>query len=251
MDSLPFARRVAAVVLALGIPLSLSPETAAPAYPGILDFPEPVTVQGDDDVFVTSGYILLAGDRARAESLIADVPRWRNWMLAGMDGPRDDGKRLLVYLLDLVWNAGGEGEVESSLPAGTLDVYAILPLLKSFGADPSVYRFDVRILRAPDGSLQSVRARFVGDSFALREAEYSIEIGEAPPAPEAGQTGPDAGPGVAAQTAVDAFAVRYRARVRIHGFLDFFFSLRAYRRTIGWYLDRIARNFAEAWNEAP
>ncbi len=216
----------------------LSPEPVLGAYPGIIEFPEPMTVQGDDRVFVTTGTILLSGDRGRAEELIADVSRWRDWMLVGMDGPREDGKKLLVYLLDLAWTPAGEtgpAVANASAPArpsGTLDVAAILPFMKSFGADPSSYRFDVRILRGDDGSLRAVVAGFVGDSFALRDAEYAIAIEDTP-------------------AADGSFAVRYQARVRIRGFLDFFFSLRAYRRTIGWYLDRIARNFAVAWNASP
>lgn len=222
--------RPLAILVCVGFLLSEGgAETVAPVYPEILDFPAPTTTQGEDRVFVTTGYLLLSGDRARAESLIADIPRWREWMLSGMDGPRDDGKRLLVYLLDLAWKPAADGAQSSDI----LEVSAILPFMKAFGADPSIYSFSVEVARFDDGSLSRVVARFVGDSVALREAEYVIAIEDAPEGETTVETG--------------SFVVRYEARVKINAFFDFFFSLKAYRRTIGWYLDRIARNFIDAW----
>ena len=210
---------------------SSAPESG---YPGIAVFPAPRTTRYDNDVFETTGYIRLSGDRARAEALIADVSGWREWMLRGMDGPRDDGKRLLVYLVGLDWKPDDVHADDARCvgPSGTLGISAILPLMKAFGADPSVYPFAVEIERADTGSLSRVVARFTGESVVLEEAEYVIAFDEAEPAGD---------------TAADGFVIRYEARVKIHAFFDFFFSLRSYRRTIGWYLDRIARNFADAW----
>lgn len=170
----------------------------------------PLTIRTENKQYVTTGSMTIAVPPEKVTDIIENTSAWNDWMLSGMDGTGDPGRFLLVYITGLEFSNDNH-----------MIVTVEFRFLRSLGKDPASLPFSVFRYYGENGSLERITAILVEKNSMLESAQYDILIS-----------------GTGQHTNIS-----YSAKVRLRGFFEFFVTLKSYKNTIEWYLQRILANF--------
>lgn len=173
-------------------------------------FHPPQTIKTPENFYITSGSVAIDAPIIRARSSIEDVHTWNEWMLTGLDGSKKTDRFLLVYIMDLLTPA-----------ENTLEAVVDFRFLRNLGKSSEHIPFSLIWQHTNAGDVYKVTASLSKKNAILESAEYEITLCER-----------DVG-----------LSINYMATIKFKGFFEFFVTLRTYKNTIEWYLDKIIENF--------
>ena len=168
------------------------------------------TVRTNDKRYITQDSVTIPTPLESAILLIESTDTWNTWMFSGMDGSEKVDHFLLIYIIDM-----------EILERSSLKVMIDFRFLRNLGKKAECIPFSIAWNYSSDGLLENCTVTLDKPNAMLESARYTITI-----------SGSDN------QSMID-----YNAEVKLKGFFDFMVSLRSYRKTIEWYLDRIITNY--------
>lgn len=177
----------------------------------------PRTEYTKDRYFVTTGELdfpLDAGDVAMALLKYND---YDHWALKGMQGVDKESEGLIVYFTGIDYSAS-EGVFLISF-----DINLIWP----FGRKGLVMAMRPVQKFNSQGNLQSITLIPLLGTKMVEDARLIFNLKDKP----------------------GGSAISFESKIKLTKFLDFFFSLKAYKKNFEWYVFKVAENFSDYLND--
>lgn len=171
---------------------------------------EPNTIYTEDRFFVTTGEIDFKQTVDEVSITLLKYNDYSQWAFKGMDGVDKESEGLIAYFTDIDYSIG------ENLFYITFDINAIWPI----GRKGQVMTFKPRQSYNSDGSLQSITLIPQLGTRMVEEADMVFNIEE------------------------NAYgtSLSYESRIKLSKFLDFFFSLKSYKKNFEWYVYKMSDN---------
>jgi hypothetical protein len=178
---------------------------------------EPLTVYTKDRYFVTTGEINFTHSIDEVSITLLKYNDYSRWAFVGMDGVDKESEGLLAYFTDIVYS------VEENLFFVTFDINLIWP----FGRKGRVLKFEPHQKYDGDGNLESITLIPLLGTKMVEEAEMVFHL----------------------QEQRSGTSLYYESKIKLTKFLDFFFSLRSYKKNFEWYVYKMSDNLYEYMRE--
>jgi hypothetical protein len=179
-------------------------------------FSEPKTVYTEDRAYVTSGEIDFDLTLEEVGTVLLQFNRYSEWAFQGMQGVDKESEGLIAYFTEVEYSA------ESGLFYVTFDLNLIWP----FGKKGNVIKFKPVQKFDREGQLRAIALVPQLGTRMVQSASVLFRLDESP----GGST------------------ISYEARVKLTPFLDFFFSLRSYKKNFEWYVFKMTDNLTQYLN---
>jgi len=180
-------------------------------------FMEPLTVYTEDRFFVTTGEIQFTHTLEEVSITLLKYNDFSRWAFKGMDGVDKESEGLIAYFTDIDYSPA------ENLFFVTFDINLIWP----FGRKGHVMKFQPRQRYNDMGCLESITLIPILGSKFVEEADMVFFLREE-------------GAGT---------SLSYKSRIKLTKFLDFFFSLRSYKKNFEWYVYKMSDNLYEYMQE--
>lgn len=171
---------------------------------------EPLTAYTEDRYFVTTGVIDFEQSVDEVSIALLKYNEFSQWAFKGMDGVDKESEGLITYFTNIDYSTG------ENLFYVTFDINAIWPI----GRKGYVMQFRPFQSYNNDGSLKSITLVPLLGTRMVEEANMIFYVEEK---------------GVGT-------SLSYESRIKLSKFLDFFFSLRSYKRNFEWYVYKMSEN---------
>lgn len=171
------------------------------------------TFYTEDRYFVTAGEIRLKQPAEAVGLTLLKYNEYSDWALNGMQGIDKESEGLIAYFTEIVYSA------DTGLFLITFDINLIWP----FGRKGNVMQFRPYQKYSPNGALESITLVPLLGYELIEDAELIFNLNDT----------------------VYGSSINFESRIRLSKFLDFFFSLRAYKRNFEWYVYKVADNLSE------
>lgn len=178
---------------------------------------DPYTSYTDDRYFVTTGEIDFQISSWDVSMTLLKYNEYSLWALTGMQGVDKESEGLIVYFTDIEYSSADD------LFYITFDLNLIWP----FRREGVVLKFRPEQTFSNDGRLESIRLIPLLRKQLVEDAHLVFSISELP----------------------GGSSISYETRIRLTPFLDFFFSLRSYKKNFEWYVFKVTENLSEFLNE--
>jgi len=179
---------------------------------------EPQTIYTEDRFFVTTGELDFHQSREEVMITLMKYNDYSNWALNGMDGVDKESEGLLAYFTSIDFS------IEENMFFVTFDLNLSWP----FGRKDVLIKFKPHQTYSDKGDLQSIKLIPIIDTKHILDAELEFRFLE------------NSNAGV---------SLAYSSKIRLSKFLDFFFSLRSYKRNFEWYVFKVAENLTVYLND--
>lgn len=184
------------------------------ALPSLLNaYTEPRTEYTEDRYFVTTGELDFPVSPDEVSMVMLKYNDYDLWALKGMQGVDKESEGLLVYFTAIEYVAG------RGMFLVNFDVNLIWP----FGRKDSVLKMKTEQHFGSGGELESVTFIPIVGSKMVEDARIEFRI----------------------RKTAEGTAIFFESRIKLSKFLDFFFSLRSYKKNFEWYVFKVAGNFAD------
>ncbi len=171
---------------------------------------EPLTIYTEDRFFVTTGVVDFEQTVDEVSIALLKYNDFSQWAFRGMDGVDKESEGLIAYFTDIDYSP------EENLFYITFDINAIWPI----GRKGHIMQFQPHQSYNNDGSLKSITLVPLLGTRMVEEANMVFYIEKN-------------GPGA---------SLSYESRIKLSKFLDFFFSLRSYKKNFEWYVFKMSDN---------
>lgn len=179
-------------------------------------YTEPYTEYTENHFYITTGEIDFDLDVWEVGTVLLKYNDYSKWAFVGMQGVDKESEGLIAYFTDVRYSA------QENLFYVTFDLNLIWP----FGKKGSVIRFRPVQSFDDEGRLRSISLNPMLGNKMVHSAIMMFELRETP----------------------SGSSLRYESRIRLAPFLDFFFSLRSYKKNFEWYVFKMTRNLTEYLN---
>lgn len=174
---------------------------------------EPTTIYTEDRVYVTTGEIDFDLTLEDVATVLLQYNKYSQWAFKGMDGIDKESEGLIVYFTDVEYSA------ETNLFYITFDLNLIWP----FGKRGNVVKFKPVQKFDREGRLRAIGLVPLLGTRMVRSAAVVFRLNEKN----------------------RGSSISYEARVKLTPFLDFFFSLRSYKKNFEWYVFKMTDNLTQ------
>jgi len=176
-------------------------------------FLEPHTEYTEDHFYITRGELDFELDVWEVGTVLLKYNDYSRWALRGMQGIDKESEGLIAYFTDIRYSAG------ENLFYVTFDLNLIWP----FGRKGSQLRFRPFQAFDSEGRLASITLVPIMGNKMVHSANLVFNLRE---------------------TATGS-SLSYESRIRLAPLLDFFFSLRSYRKNFEWYVFKLSENLTD------
>ena len=177
----------------------------------------PVTEYTEDRFFVTSGIVDFDQTVDEVSLVLLKYNDYSLWALEGMQGVDKDSEGLIAYFTDIQYT------ISQSIFIVTFDINLIWP----FGSRGNVMEFLAHQEYNKNGELKSITLVPRLETSMVQEAQLVLMI---------------------IDDRKGGASVQYESRLKLSGFLDFFFSLKSYKKNFEWYIYKVADNLKKYFN---
>lgn len=169
------------------------------------------TVYTEDRFFITTGKINFIQSREKVSITLLKYNDYDKWAFKGMDGVDNESEGLIISFTDIEYSS------EQNLFFVTFDINVIWP----FGKKGNVMKFEPHQNYDEQGYLESITLIPLLGTKLVEEAEMVFSLRK------------DQG---------GVISLFYESRIKLSKFLDFFFSLRSYKKNFEWYVVKMSEN---------
>lgn len=173
---------------------------------------DPHTVYTKDRFFVTTGEIDLQKSIDEVSIALLKYNEYSQWALNGMQGIDKESEGLIAYFTEINYLA------ESNLFLITFDLNLIWP----FGRKGVELKFSPHQEYSETGQLKSIKMNPLLGTKLVQEANLEFSLKEDR----------------------NGVSIVYNSRIKLSEFVDFFFSLRSYKKNFEWYVYKVADNLS-------
>jgi hypothetical protein len=178
----------------------------------------PQTIYTEERFFITTGELDFHQTMDEVSITLLKYNNYSKWALNGMQGINKESEGLIAYFTDINFS------LEESLCLVTFDLNLVWP----FGKKGIVMKFKPFQEYYDNGDLKSITLIPLIESDHVEAVEMEFILLK--------------------NKNIDGVSMTYTSRIRLSKFLDFFFSLRSYKRNFEWYIFKMADNFSSYLN---